>query len=565
MNRSELKKAVKGAQQGDREAVELLYNEWSGRLTRFIRSKIGNADAAEDILSETFVSVMEHIGDLKTPEAFGGWIYAVASRKCINWLNRENQREDLAENEISGSVPLPEDQVADEELHRKLESIIADLKPEQRSAVVLYYYEQCSIGEVAKAIGKSESATRKILQRARNKLRKQIEKLSAKGTAFSFVPTGIMINGIFDDSYHAASVSVKGARVTGFGMGVKAVAVGVFAASSLAVPVGLSRFGGNYRPNGDSFSGDERDAPIIINTDDTDTSSAERNDKSLETVRITADVKSYKDGILTFEYDNREYSLPFSADSFDNSNYHLTDIGISEKIINNTFGIPVKADIEISKDMTEIAGCDVEIVNGAEPSVYDDHPMYVRRKVYHLYPYKGSVYRLASDEDTFYIDLNSYDNIYKAVPSENEEVGFYGVVLDDDKLFSDVLWVIEDQPQGSFCRLSNTLKYHYLGTVQAVLEDRVMVRLNLTGREITVPPYLTDGEIREGAEVAVTLNDAPGELIASDSSERDYAVFFTDLTTLLPEGSEFKELAYFQAHQGSCCPPYDFTRIDEVT
>ena len=284
-----------------------------------------------------------------------------------------------------------------------------------------------------------------------------------------------------------------------------------------------------------------------------------------KTMRITADAKGYNDGIFTFEYGGREYSLPLDADKFANTNPHLTDIGINEKIINNRFDIPVKADMEITQDMTEIVRCDVETANGAR-YLQDDIGT-----VYHMYPYKGSVYRIASDENTFYVDLNAFNNLLKAVPSEDTEVGFDGVILDNDKLITDRLLAVaerrleadEDGQSGiSHIGLGNTLKYHYLGTVISAADDKAVIKLNYTGREITVPAFLRDGEIKEGAEAAVTLDDTPEELAASEEPARDHAVLFTDIKPLLPEGAEFNDLAYFKSRPGSCDPPYDFTTTD---
>ena len=254
------------------------------------------------------------------------------------------------------------------------------------------------------------------------------------------------------------------------------------------------------------------------------------NDITAKTTRITADAKAYIDGMLTFGYEGKEYTLPVNADQFVNTNPHLTDIEINEKIINNRFNI-------------------------------------------HMYPYKGSVYRIASDENTFYVDLNSFKNIQKAVLPEDTEVGFDGVILDNDKLITNQLFAVterkteadEDGQSGiSHIGIGNTLKYHYLGIVKSMTDDTATVKLNYTGKEITVPKFFTNGEIKEGAEVAVTLNDTPKELAASNSHERDYAVFFTDVGSLVPEGAEFTDLAYFKARPGSYDPPYGFTKTDDV-
>lgn len=241
MKHKKLVEAVRGAQNGEREAVELLYNEWSGRLTGFIRRRVSDRQAAEDILSETFVTVMEHIGDLKTPEAFGGWIYSVAYNKCMDFLKGESKREELSDDDLCEPVFLPEDYAENADTRRRLGEVIEGLKPEQRRTVLLYYYEQRSIGEVAKEIGKSESAVKKILQRARGRIKKQVERLCAGGAVFTLVPMESLLGSAVDDSY-ASAVTAKGAHVVGHGIGVKIAVVGAIAA--VAVPFAIGHFGG---------------------------------------------------------------------------------------------------------------------------------------------------------------------------------------------------------------------------------------------------------------------------------------------------------------------------------
>lgn len=74
MNKAEINKLVVRAQNGDRSAFEELYNEFRDRVFFFAKRTAGNADAAEDITSETFVKALESIGTLGEGESFVGWL-----------------------------------------------------------------------------------------------------------------------------------------------------------------------------------------------------------------------------------------------------------------------------------------------------------------------------------------------------------------------------------------------------------------------------------------------------------------------------------------------------------
>ncbi|MBR1393418.1 MAG: RNA polymerase sigma factor [Ruminococcus sp.] len=266
MERAKLIRAVRAAQQGDREAVELLYNEWSGRLTAFICRQTGTDRAAEDILSETFVAVMEHIGELKTPEAFGGWLYSVAYSKCADFLRSEGREEQFGSDEeqeavlersLNEPLTLPEDYAVNESVRSGIREIVGGLKADQRSAVLMYYYEQKSVAEISKATGKKEPAVRKTLQRARDKIKESIERLCAGGALFAAAPLEALLGIAYDDTAAEAALPAGGARLAG-GLAVKIAAGAAVAAIAVGVPIGISKINdnnglGNYVPK-DSVS-----------------------------------------------------------------------------------------------------------------------------------------------------------------------------------------------------------------------------------------------------------------------------------------------------------------------
>ena len=65
---------VAAAKEGDKAAFEKLYNEYRNKIYFFAFKNTGTKEAAEDIVSETFLTAMEKIGELKSEEAFGSWL-----------------------------------------------------------------------------------------------------------------------------------------------------------------------------------------------------------------------------------------------------------------------------------------------------------------------------------------------------------------------------------------------------------------------------------------------------------------------------------------------------------
>ena len=260
MNKAEINKLVVRAQNGDRSAFEELYNEFRDRVFFFAKRTTGSADAAEDITSETFVKALESIGTLREGESFVGWLYTIAYNLCMAQLRDNSHIERFGSDEaqtdavesaaLREPVMLPEEYAVSAETKRKLGEIIDSLSPDMRSAVILYYYEEQTIPEVAKALGTNEHNASQKLYKAKKRIRKGLEKVFGKGALLAAVPMEAMLRTTEEAGYVKAAA--VGAKVAGLGIGAKIVAVGAAAVIAVGVPIGLYKLGeskGDYRPN----------------------------------------------------------------------------------------------------------------------------------------------------------------------------------------------------------------------------------------------------------------------------------------------------------------------------
>lgn len=243
MDKKKTASLVRAAAAGDRYAFEELYAEYRDRLTGYVTKQSGAGDA-EDIVSETFLTAMEKLPELKNAEAFGSWLYSIAYNKCMQHYrdsSRTEQVEDIEQ--LCEPVMLPEDYAVSAQTREQLRGMINSLPRRSRSAVMLYYYDEKSVSEVASSLGVKESAARKLLLRAREKLKAGIEKLAAGGAVFSAVPMGAVFEAAFDSSpASAAGAAVKSS------LAVKLAAAGAIGAVAVGVPLAVSVAGGGYRP-----------------------------------------------------------------------------------------------------------------------------------------------------------------------------------------------------------------------------------------------------------------------------------------------------------------------------
>lgn len=257
METHELAAAVKAAQSGDKAAIEQLYRHYRSRIWFFVCKNIGSKQAAEDIVSDTFLTAIEKLCDLRSADAFGSWLYSIAYSKCLIYLNArsaathfssDTELESTIQNStLSEPVKLPQDYIESEQTKQQLREAIDSLKPEMRSAVIMYYFEEMTVAQVAQALGINENAAKQKLYQARKKLSAKLKRLCRNGTALCVVPLGAVMNAVLESSTAAASTA--GAAIkTGFT--VKLAAAFISGALAVGVPIALldreSR--GDYRP-----------------------------------------------------------------------------------------------------------------------------------------------------------------------------------------------------------------------------------------------------------------------------------------------------------------------------
>ncbi|MBQ6675471.1 MAG: RNA polymerase sigma factor [Ruminococcus sp.] len=151
---------VKKAQGGDRAAFEQLYGEYRDRLFYFALKNVGSREAAEDIVSETFLAALEKLTTLKNADAFGAWLYSIAYNKCSDHLSASARAQSLDESGLCEPVMLPQDYAENRQTAETVRAIIDGLDKTSRSAVILYYYEELSLSETAKTLGISENAAK---------------------------------------------------------------------------------------------------------------------------------------------------------------------------------------------------------------------------------------------------------------------------------------------------------------------------------------------------------------------------------------------------------------------
>ncbi|NQT03534.1 MAG: sigma-70 family RNA polymerase sigma factor [Planctomycetes bacterium] len=134
---------------------------------------LGNYHSATDVSQDAFVRAYERLAGLRRPESFGPWLMKI-TRRCALDSVRRRPKEIRLETKISAVIENPNGQL-DEDKQRLLAAVVK-LPKAEKQAVMLRYFGDNSVNDVAEILGRSTGTVTKQLSRARTHLRKILER-----------------------------------------------------------------------------------------------------------------------------------------------------------------------------------------------------------------------------------------------------------------------------------------------------------------------------------------------------------------------------------------------------
>jgi RNA polymerase sigma-70 factor (ECF subfamily) len=148
---------AQGIKQGDRQHLALLVERHQSPLIGFLyRMTDGDRTLAEDLVQETFLRVLRSIQQYQHPRPFKPWLYQIATNLVRDHYKRaETQRafgmpDDMER--MSDEFPLPEEALLLDAETQQVIVALRTLPDHQREAVILRYYQELSLGEIAEVL-----------------------------------------------------------------------------------------------------------------------------------------------------------------------------------------------------------------------------------------------------------------------------------------------------------------------------------------------------------------------------------------------------------------------------
>lgn len=167
----------------NKQAFRCLFNNHRDKVARTAYLILKDHQHVEDIVQETFLQVYLKINKLSDPALFEGWLYKITVNLCFQTLRKQKKIKASSLDEyidtgidVNVSDCTPEDIVVAKDTKVKMLQSIYSLPTDYTVVIILYYYNNFSVKEIAAIIKESESNVKIRLFRARKMLEKSLIK-----------------------------------------------------------------------------------------------------------------------------------------------------------------------------------------------------------------------------------------------------------------------------------------------------------------------------------------------------------------------------------------------------
>ena len=159
---------IKKAMIGDARSLEILIEKYYGSIYAFCCRRVGDESIGAEICQESFLRMVQNLPKYNERGYFKSWLFAIASNCCIDALRKHKQTAELSDMIVDNTQDF-ESGISNSIL---IKSALSQLPDFQAEAVILRYYHDFSIKDIAKAQHIPLATAKTRLHRSLKKLQK---------------------------------------------------------------------------------------------------------------------------------------------------------------------------------------------------------------------------------------------------------------------------------------------------------------------------------------------------------------------------------------------------------
>jgi RNA polymerase sigma-70 factor (ECF subfamily) len=163
---------IKAVLEGKKEAFADLVSRYERTVRAIAINILGDHHSVQDAVQDAFVAGYLNLSMLRNRDSFGPWLMKIAHRCALDWANRRPKMAPL-ETSPASATEKPNGQL-DEDSDGLLSAVVK-LPEAERQVVMLRYFAEHNVKEVAEIVGRSIGTVTKQLSRAHKRLRKVLK------------------------------------------------------------------------------------------------------------------------------------------------------------------------------------------------------------------------------------------------------------------------------------------------------------------------------------------------------------------------------------------------------
>lgn len=174
-------------QSGDDTAFRELFHRYETRILHFCQRLLGNRADAEEAAGEVFLAVVAKRNGYHAGHKVSPWLYTIAHHKCVDRIRRRQwtvplgetrgDAEDEAQVELPAAGASAAETLARKEVAERVRQALAGLPAEQRAAIVLRQYHECTYEEISEVLRCSLAKVKVLIFRGKEQLRGELASL----------------------------------------------------------------------------------------------------------------------------------------------------------------------------------------------------------------------------------------------------------------------------------------------------------------------------------------------------------------------------------------------------
>lgn len=159
---------------GEWRNFAILVDKYENKVFNYVNYLMNSPEDAEEMVQDTFVKAYRSLSQFRGEASFSTWLIRIAHRNCLTHFRKKVPTKvslDSVTNSSAGNmVNSPSKELHLDDRRQVLNRALQQLKPDERSAVTLFYYQELSLQEICDVTELSLSNVKILLHRSRKKL-----------------------------------------------------------------------------------------------------------------------------------------------------------------------------------------------------------------------------------------------------------------------------------------------------------------------------------------------------------------------------------------------------------